>query len=481
MKRLIMLAACLLADVAPVCAVQYLPFTPAAGAQSYYVPCQGIDDTANIRAAIASSFNSIVLGGSCLVTGTLTPAPNSVIQGLDPSTTVRLVSTSVSRIFDLANLNNVTIANVTLNGAQAAAGGDFIRLQNTTNSTLNNVDLVSPPANVNGSIDLSQASTGNVISGSQILSSAGAAIALNGTGVKNNQIVGVYFNGSFGFNIHMYGGPSRNLIQGTYSSQSGIESIALDYSTFENRIIGNHAEGSGDNGISISGYRNVVSGNEVIGNQKAGIYVWGSQNTITGNVGIDNDLINDASHWPCIGTNGNFGGTGQNNTITGNSCDDDQASATQYGITIGAPGYTSWAQGQIITAGKYEVNGLNIYQATNSGTTGATPPTCTSGTCGDGAVTWQYLNSYIGSVATTGTALSGNTIQRFQGAVAYNYSNYIWDNYGVGSITTVFGAGTPASVLTAPIGTLYMRSDGGASTTLYVKESGTGNTGWTAK
>lgn len=45
----------------------------------------------------------------------------------------------------------------------------------------------------------------------------------------------------------------------------------------------------------------------------------------------------------------------------------------------------------------------------------------------------------------------------------------------------IVGAGTPESNVTAPIGTLYLRTDGGASTTLYVKESGTGNTGWIAK
>lgn len=43
------------------------------------------------------------------------------------------------------------------------------------------------------------------------------------------------------------------------------------------------------------------------------------------------------------------------------------------------------------------------------------------------------------------------------------------------------GAGSPESNVVAPIGTLYLRSDGGAGTTLYVKESGTGNTGWVAK
>lgn len=43
------------------------------------------------------------------------------------------------------------------------------------------------------------------------------------------------------------------------------------------------------------------------------------------------------------------------------------------------------------------------------------------------------------------------------------------------------GAGTPEGVVTANVGALFFRSDGGAGTTLYVKESGTGNTGWVAK
>jgi len=43
------------------------------------------------------------------------------------------------------------------------------------------------------------------------------------------------------------------------------------------------------------------------------------------------------------------------------------------------------------------------------------------------------------------------------------------------------GTGSPEGVKTAAIGSLYLRTDGGAGTTLYVKESGTGSTGWVAK
>lgn len=43
------------------------------------------------------------------------------------------------------------------------------------------------------------------------------------------------------------------------------------------------------------------------------------------------------------------------------------------------------------------------------------------------------------------------------------------------------GSGTPEGSVVASVGALYVRTDGGVSTTLYVKESGTGNTGWVAK
>jgi hypothetical protein len=48
--------------------------------------------------------------------------------------------------------------------------------------------------------------------------------------------------------------------------------------------------------------------------------------------------------------------------------------------------------------------------------------------------------------------------------------------------TWVAGAGTPEGAVFAPKGSLYSRTDGGALTCLYVKESaGTLNTGWAAK
>jgi hypothetical protein len=55
----------------------------------------------------------------------------------------------------------------------------------------------------------------------------------------------------------------------------------------------------------------------------------------------------------------------------------------------------------------------------------------------------------------------------------------VWQVNG-GLVPLWAGYGTPEGVVTAPVGAMYQRVDGGASAVLYMKESGTGTTGWVA-
>lgn len=50
---------------------------------------------------------------------------------------------------------------------------------------------------------------------------------------------------------------------------------------------------------------------------------------------------------------------------------------------------------------------------------------------------------------------------------------------GNGGPTISMGTGTPEGAITAPVGSLFLRTD--AATSLYVKQTGAGNTGWVAK
>lgn len=58
----------------------------------------------------------------------------------------------------------------------------------------------------------------------------------------------------------------------------------------------------------------------------------------------------------------------------------------------------------------------------------------------------------------------------------------IYNNMSSDTVNTkvFYGYGTPEAQVTANVGSIYMRQDGGANTSVYRKESGGGNTGWVA-
>jgi hypothetical protein len=92
-------------------------------------------------------------------------------------------------------------------------------------------------------------------------------------------------------------------------------------------------------------------------------------------------------------------------------------------------------------------------------------------------------NIFIRSSNTLGTKF---TFEGGSGNLINSTGNFVVSTAGKGvtlpgGITWTSGAGSPEGVVTAPIGSLYSRSDGGLLTSLYVKESGSGNTGWVGK
>jgi len=106
---------------------------------------------------------------------------------------------------------------------------------------------------------------------------------------------------------------------------------------------------------------------------------------------------------------------------------------------------------------------------------------------GDGsAVLSQYIGYYAPGVLQVGgftNFIAGSDNSTTNGTAGFRWSNTYSTNFrpGSGTATWTSGAGTPEASVTATVGSLYTRTDGGAGTTLYVKESGTGNTGWIAK
>ncbi len=96
---------------------------------------------------------------------------------------------------------------------------------------------------------------------------------------------------------------------------------------------------------------------------------------------------------------------------------------------------------------------------------------------------------------STGTTATANVMH---GPVNGTVPAGSWDTYSDSSKTSFWksgqfqflttsgpiekwGTGTPEGVVSASVGSVFHRTDGGAGTCLYIKESGTGNTGWVAK
>jgi hypothetical protein len=84
---------------------------------------------------------------------------------------------------------------------------------------------------------------------------------------------------------------------------------------------------------------------------------------------------------------------------------------------------------------------------------------------------------------SAGTNLTGGGTITSTGSVTLNLSaNPSITTIIVNGATVRSGNGSPETVVTGSVGDIFLRKDGGAVTTLYVKESGAAtNTGWIAK
>jgi hypothetical protein len=85
-------------------------------------------------------------------------------------------------------------------------------------------------------------------------------------------------------------------------------------------------------------------------------------------------------------------------------------------------------------------------------------------------------------IVVVAKGFTGQTANLFEGQdVSNNVLFSVSPEGAVSSLYSRYGTGSPEGVVTAPIGAFYSCTNGGAGTSFYVKESGTGNTGWTAK
>ena len=181
-------------------------------------------------------------------------------------------------------------------------------------------------------------------------------------------------------------------------------------------------------------------------------------------------------------------------TISGNRIDiTDTVSAAQYGVYCF--GTATPIQEVVITGNVLNGNSqgekaiflLNVQYATVTGnvcpnwTQNGVYISGTLATCDEISVVGNSFkgltsggvakNSTLGDKVTT----YANTGYRRAGTTAVNDLNLNLD------LLEGWGTGTPEAAVTAGVGSIFHRTNGGAATCLYIKETGTGNVGWVAK
>lgn len=127
--------------------------------------------------------------------------------------------------------------------------------------------------------------------------------------------------------------------------------------------------------------------------------------------------------------------------------------------------------------------GVSGYASTGSGSlVRATSPTIVTPVIASFATAQHsHLDAAGGGqitpAAINGTTGTGNVVRASEPTIDKPVvTNWIQ----LGSVFIIVGTGTPEGAVAATVGSTFHRDDGGASTSLYIKESGSSVTGWRA-
>lgn len=372
------------------------------------------DDKAALQAAMtlaAAAGKTLRLSpGTIRITGTLTcPTGLTMIYTGDPDDClIDFGYTGTAQdMIKVLNVSDVWLEGFSLNAHQSATlvNGNCLDVTGSTNVTLRRLYLYNSPDEgmyISGSTKVSFIDglvTGSQSSGIYILG-ASSDITIENIDVTSNLGFGIFCDNA----SHLY-------LRHNRCTTSMLELIGIRYNCSHGEIIGNHAVGTGDNGISITGQYFTATDNICHNNYNSGIWVYGHSNTVTGNICYNNGQNGGGGgNYAGVRISAAFGGIASNNTVTGNVCFDNQTVRTQkWGIQLGnGSAYGSWITATVYAALTYVVNGANLYLTSAGGTSGATAPVHTSGTVSDGAVSWLYINTSVGAFQATHNQVGGN-------------------------------------------------------------------------
>lgn len=155
--------------------------------------------------------------------------------------------------------------------------------------------------------------------------------------------------------------------------------------------------------------------------------------------------------------------------------------------TLNSNGATNQTYGFDLQSGFWTLRGIHFEKSTTGVRCGANSSGVTIGMSGGtGVTTIVRLDSSNWTVLETAKGVATNTIDAVGAGIAWADAfmrHYTPSQLGLQIQQCIFrvGTNTPEGAVSARVGSIFLRTNGGASTTLYVKESGTGNTGWVAK
>ncbi len=278
----------------------------------------------------------------------------------------------------------------------------------------------------------------------------------------------------------------------------------------------NKINSTGEDGVLYErAYNSIITGNSIKNTNKHGIFITGTSTssatksrslTVSGNSIAAASLLADNTYSGIyLDANANT------STISGNIIERAPAGTIlDVYLTNGGAGFTIAPTVTITGGGGINATATAIIDAgkviavqlTNSGSGYTSAPVVTISGDGVGATAVAMIGNQplhaiyvtdstvlISGNMTNSGAKSGNTQVRVGSIVpasfidspnmgVHFYALRYYMNTGPGLFS---GAGSPEGTQSAPPGSLYLRTDGAANTTFYVKETGTGNTGWVAK
>lgn len=268
------------------------------------------------------------------------------------------------------------------------------------------------------------------------------------------------------------------------SSSIGIGFALLPTTGTNNIVMGQAAGAMTGAGNVLIGTNNGGAGsggNNVLIGTQAGQAATGSANVAVGPSTLVNNAFTGSDN-VAVGRNcGTNVTTGNQNILAGyftaggvTTGNDNVILGTQCGNVIGSQNIVLGSQSANASA-----NGNNVISIGQGAMSGTTTVYSNNIAIGQRALDSLAFANVIG-IGNNVNATAANQIIIGEGSFTELRTGAETVTLGNG-IRIITGAGTPEAAITAPVGSMYLRSNGGAGTSMYIKESGTGNTGWVAK